>query len=188
MCGCECCIYAKRIHASLISWRDWYLKNSNIKSKMLKTEGPVKCFCMYETYKNAVMPHGHHIYAKSSDMANATMCAYPQSYNSLPHRKGVLKLCANYTCINLPEQEIYNQYSDTTPSIQFHIYHIIGCCTSRRRIPLKDKKICRKCKHESSTDKSTKIYTRKELVMTETTIYNFHNNFHTESRTGLDAA
>ena len=25
------------------------------------------------------MPHGYHIYAKSSDMENATMCTYPQS-------------------------------------------------------------------------------------------------------------
>ena len=27
MCGCECCISAKSIHSSLISWRDRYLKN-----------------------------------------------------------------------------------------------------------------------------------------------------------------
>ena len=26
MCGCECCIYAKVIHLSLLSWRDRYLK------------------------------------------------------------------------------------------------------------------------------------------------------------------
>ena len=25
MCGCECCISAKSIHASLLTWRDWYL-------------------------------------------------------------------------------------------------------------------------------------------------------------------
>ena len=35
------------------------------------------------------------------------------------------------------------------------------------------------CKKESSPDKSTKIYTRKELVMTETTIYDFHTSFYT---------
>ena len=27
MCGCECCISAKSIHSSLLSWRDRYLKN-----------------------------------------------------------------------------------------------------------------------------------------------------------------
>ena len=26
MCGCECCIYDKNIHSSLLSWRDRYLK------------------------------------------------------------------------------------------------------------------------------------------------------------------
>ena len=34
------------------------------------------------------------------------------------------------------------------------------------------------CKHESLPDKSTKIYTRKELVMTETAIYDFHTSFY----------
>ena len=34
------------------------------------------------------------------------------------------------------------------------------------------------CEQESSPDKSTKIYTRKELVMMETTIYDFHTTFY----------
>ena len=34
------------------------------------------------------------------------------------------------------------------------------------------------CKQESLTDKSTKIYTRKELVMMETTISDFHTNLY----------
>ena len=34
------------------------------------------------------------------------------------------------------------------------------------------------CKQESSPDKSTKIYTRKELVMMETTISDFHTSFY----------
>ena len=42
MCGNECCIYAKSIHSSLLSWRDRYLENSRIKAKMLKAEGLVR--------------------------------------------------------------------------------------------------------------------------------------------------
>ena len=42
MCGCEYFIYYKGIHSPLLSWRDRYLKNSNIKAKMLKSEGLVK--------------------------------------------------------------------------------------------------------------------------------------------------
>ena len=47
MSGCECCIYAKSMHSSLLSWRDRYLKNSKIKSKILKTEGLVKTHTTY---------------------------------------------------------------------------------------------------------------------------------------------
>ena len=36
MCGCGCCIFTKSIHSSLLSWRDRYLKNSNIKAKLSK--------------------------------------------------------------------------------------------------------------------------------------------------------
>ena len=36
---------------------------------MLKTEGlGENQIRIYETYKNTVMPHGRHIYAKASDM------------------------------------------------------------------------------------------------------------------------
>ena len=59
-----------------------------------------KQICIYETYKNTVMPHGRHIYAKAYDMENDTMCAYPQSDHAPPHRKRVLKFCANCPCIN----------------------------------------------------------------------------------------
>ena len=37
------------------------------------------------------------------------------------------------------------------------------------------------CKQESSPEESTTIYTRKELVMMETTIYDFHTCFYIPS-------
>ena len=83
------------------------------------------------------MPHGRHIYAKTSDMAKATMCTYPHSDHALPQQKCVLWCCAKYSRINIPYQEIDKQCSETTPSIRFHIYHIIACCTDNGRIPLK---------------------------------------------------
>ena len=74
MCGCECCISAKSIHSSLLSWRDVYLKNSRIKAKMIEEEGLVRKHITYiQHIKNTVIPHGSHIYAKSSDMANVTI-------------------------------------------------------------------------------------------------------------------
>ena len=54
------------------------------------------------------MSHERHIYAKASDMANGKMCTNPHSDNALPHRKFVLRCCADCPCINLPDQEKNN--------------------------------------------------------------------------------
>ena len=69
MCGCECCISDKSIHSSLLSWRDRYLKKLNDQSQnaQFRMYGE-KSHHIYETYTNTVMPHGRHIYAKTSDM------------------------------------------------------------------------------------------------------------------------
>ena len=91
-------------------------------------------------------PHRRHIYYKESDISQATICAYPKSDHALPHWKCVLRCCYDCPCINIPDQETDNHNSDTTPSIRFHIYHIITCCSAHGRIPLKYKKICYMCK------------------------------------------
>ena len=97
MCGCECCIYDKRIHSSFLSWRDRYLKK--LKDKIQNAQNrrsSEKAHHIYTTYKNTVMPHGRHIYSKSHDTANVTMCAYPHLDNALPHWKCVFFLCCIY--------------------------------------------------------------------------------------------
>ena len=65
MCGCECCIYAKSIHSSLTSWRHRYLKKLKEKNQnsQIRSSGE-KAHNIYETYKNTLIPHGHHIYYK----------------------------------------------------------------------------------------------------------------------------
>ena len=50
--------------------------------------------------------------------------------------------------VNFPDQETYYQYSNTIPSISFHIYYIIARCTKYGRLMLNDKKMCRKCQHQ----------------------------------------
>ena len=86
------------------------------------------------------MPQGRHIYTKASDMEKSTICTYLQSAHELPHWKCLLWCWDDCPCITLTDQETDNQYSEITPSIQFHVYNIIGHCTSHGRIPLKDKK------------------------------------------------
>ena len=70
MCGCECCISTKSIHSSLLSWRDRYLEKLKDQSQNAQSRrSGEKAHHIYTTYKNTVMPHGSHIYAKALDMA-----------------------------------------------------------------------------------------------------------------------
>ena len=108
----------------------------------------------------------------------ATTCAYPLTDIALPRWEYVLRCCTKCTCVNFPDQETDDQHSDTTPSIHFLIYYLISCCTAHGMILLNDKKIYCVCKRYSASEQSTFIYTIKKLVMTETTISNFHTSFY----------
>ena len=106
------------------------------------------------------------------------MCAYPHSYHALPHWKFVMQCCAKCPSVNISDQESDNQYSNTNPSILFHVYHLIARCKTHGRLPLNEKKMCQKFKQDSVSIQITKIYTRKDLVMMETTIHNFCTIFY----------
>ena len=109
MCGYECFIYAKSIHSSFLSLRGEYLKilKYQIQNAQNRRSGE-KSIHKYETNKNSVISHGRHIYAKTSDMAQDTMCSYRQSDHVLPYCKFVLRCCADCPCINIPDQETDN--------------------------------------------------------------------------------
>ena len=63
------------MHSSLISWRDRYLRKiKDIIQNAKNRRSGGKVNHIHETYKNTVMPHGRHIYAKAYDMAKATIC------------------------------------------------------------------------------------------------------------------
>ena len=89
-----------------------------------------------------------------------------------------MRCCAKCPSINLLDQETDDQYSNTSPSIRCHIYHIIVRCSTHGRPLLTDKNNFRKCKQDYALEQSTKIYPRNELVMMETTISNFHTSFY----------
>ena len=105
------------------------------------------------------------------------MCVYPQSDHALPHWKCVIRCCAKCPSVNLTEQEIYYQYSNTSLSIRFHIYHLIARCLTHGRLLLTDN-LFFKFKQDYVSEQPTKIYTGKELVMMETTIQTFHTSFY----------
>ena len=144
---------------------------------MLKTKGLGKKNHIYDTYKNTVMSYGFHIYAKAYGMAKVTMCAYSQSDHLLLQQKCVLRCCDQCPSINIPIQEKDDNYPNPSSSTSFHICQLIARCTKHVRLLVNDKKICRECQQDTASGKSTKLYTRKELFMIETTISNFHTSF-----------
>ena len=123
------------------------------------------------------MPHRRHIYTKAYDMERATMCDNSQWDHALPHWKCVLRCCAQCSSINILDQETDDKHPKPSPSISFHIYHLISRCIKHGRLLWTDKKICCKYQRDSASGKSAKKYTRKERVMMETTISNFHTSF-----------
>ena len=120
MCGCECCIYDKSIYSSLISWSDKYLKKLKyqIQNAQIIMSGE-KAHHIYETYKNNMMPHGHHIYAKAYDISKAKISKYPQYDHELPHWKRVLRCCADFPCINITDQETDKKMKKQQPQLGF---------------------------------------------------------------------
>ena len=127
------------------------------------------------------MPHGRHIYTKAYDMAKSKMCAKSQSDHALPHLICILRCCAQFPSIIIPDQETDNNHPNPSPSNRFHVYHMIARCTKYVRLSLTDKKSCRKFQQDTASGQPTKIHTRQELVTMETTISNFHTSFFNSS-------
>ena len=88
---------------------------------------------LFETYKHSVIPHVKHVFKTASDIAMATMCAYPSFKNSLPHWKFVMRCCAKCSCIDVTSPESDQNKSNVSSTIRFHVYHIITCCTVHGR-------------------------------------------------------
>ena len=97
------------------------------------------------------MPHGRHVYVIAYDMAKATMCANSQSDHALPHWKCVLRCCAKCPRINIPDQETYDNHTNPSTSIRFHVYHLIARCTKYGGLPLTYKKSCCKCQQDNAS-------------------------------------
>ena len=74
-------------------------------------------------------------------MAKSTMCEYSHSDHALPNCKCVMRRCAKFPSVNLPDQETDDQCYYTIPSISFHIYHLIARCSTHGSLPLNEKKI-----------------------------------------------
>ena len=133
---------------------------------------------LFEKYKNSVMPHSPYVYATSYDISRDKICAYPPSQHALAHCKCVLRCCSNFPSIDLPGQESDRHNPNTSNSIQFRIYHLIARCTVYGRWSLYEKKLCFLCLQDTASVTPAKIYTRKELVIMDTSMNDFHTSFY----------
>ena len=146
MCGCECYTSAKIIHSSFISWRDRYLKNSRIKAKILKAERLVRKHITYIQHIKIQWCHMGVIFIPKHLIWQMRQCALililiMHFHNGNMYCGVVMTV---HVSILLTKKKI--KHEEITPSIRFHIYHIIGRCTVHGRISLKENKIGYMCK------------------------------------------
>ena len=120
---------------------------------------------VFETCKNYVMPHGKHMFKTSYDMAMATMCIYPSSKYSFPHWKCFLGCCSRCLCIYLPIPESDKHNTNVSPTIRFHVYHLIAHCNVHGKFHLNENQQCQFCEAPYYSIVTEKLYKRKYLVM-----------------------
>ena len=73
MCGCECCISAKIMHSSLLTWRYFHMKQLKDRSHNTQNRRSGQIASrIFETYNNNVRPYGCNIQntAAGMDMEN----------------------------------------------------------------------------------------------------------------------
>ena len=75
MCGCKCCISANSMQSSLLTWNTCHTKHLKNRGQNSQNRRSDKLSShIFQTYKNAVRPHGCHIYNYAADMDMAKMC------------------------------------------------------------------------------------------------------------------
>ena len=94
----------------------------------------------------------------------------------LQNWKCAMRCYAKCTSINIPYQETDDQYSDTSPSIRFHIYHLISRCSTHGRLTLTEKN-CHKCKQDSDSEQSTKYIHQERASDDEDSHFEFSYKF-----------
>ena len=70
---------------------------------------------------------------------------------AFPHWKCMLCCCVNCPCIDIPGQESGRHHSNTSPSIRFHIYHLIARFMVHGRRQLDEKKVCHFCLQDTAS-------------------------------------
>ena len=81
--------------------------------------------------------------------------------------------------MDLPSIESDHNSSNFIPTIRFYVYEHIACCGVHDRCPFYEKKQCQVCETSTYSIFTAKNYIKKELVMMEYSIVDFHQDFYT---------
>ena len=129
MCSCECCISAKIVHQSWLTFRDIHIKDlKDISCNAQNRRSDELSSRLFETYKISVRPNGCHIYNSSADIFMTTMCPCPSQHHGLPHYKFVLRCCKKGPGISISCHETNKDATKTCSTIHFYLYHNVSCC------------------------------------------------------------
>ena len=143
-------------------------------AKMLKTEVLGEKKIVYMKLIKIQSCHMGVIFTPNHMTWQRQQCVQTHSLFMRYHTGNVyLRCCDQCPKINIPDQEKYDKHPNPSPSIFLNIYHLIALCTKHGKLLVTDKKRFYECQYDTALVQSEKIYTRKEIVMMETTISNF---------------
>ena len=109
-------------------------------------------------------------------MDRSKMCDFSSNHNTLPHWKCVLWCCLSCSIIVTTTQELHNTNKTTYPTILFHMHNVISRCKVHDRRPIEERKSWESCSAVQPENSNEKVYSRKELVLMEKYIFEFHEN------------
>ena len=124
------------------------------------------------------MPHGKHMFQTASYMSMATMCAYQSSKYTLSYYKWVLCCCAKCPQIDRLSKESDQYNSNVIPTISFFVYKHIAHCTIHDRYLFRKINPFNCVSFSIDSIENSKVYTRKELVVMESSIMEFRRDLY----------
>ena len=78
----------------------------------------------------------------------------------------------------IPNQEENRDAANTCPKIYFHVYRNVSCCKIYGRCPYEEGTTCSMCSTMLRNYTTAKLYTWKDIVLIDTLIREFNNNFY----------
>ena len=126
------------MHSSLLTCYGSFLKHLKYRSHNAQNRmsGEISSR-IFETYKNGVQYHGHHIYNTAAYISMEIMCPCTSKHHCLPHCNIVLLFCCKRPIIFLPIQETNKDIINKFPTSIFHVYRNLSRCVEHAQSPYK---------------------------------------------------